>query len=137
MSSIANTVAGAFDLALQLHRVLEEESAALGVPDLSGFEKLQPLKEQILASLGGFMKNGAPAAAELADVQIEWTAFEQLMLSCRDAHRRNDILIRSKLESIRAALQVLQGSGTSSSDEVYDRLGRMSGPRRGRGYEDA
>lgn len=137
LSSAATTVAGACDLARQLHRILEEEFAALGVPDLSGFEKLQPLKEQILATLGGFMKDGAPAAAALAAVQSEWAAFEQLMLSCRDAHRRNDILIRSKLESIRAALQVLQGSDTSGSVEVYDRLGRMSGSRRRRGYEDA
>jgi len=126
-----------------LQHLLQAEFDALKVQDLGGFETLQSAKEQALLKLGNFMKMFAGFAGPdgqlvLDDGQlIQWETFQSRMSECRDAHQRNAILIRSKLESISATLRVLQNSDSSSSIEVYDRMGRMSGFRRGRGYEDA
>lgn len=126
-----------------MQHLLQAEFDALKVQDLGGFETLQSAKEQALLKLGNFMKMFAGFAGPdgqlvLDDGQlIQWETFQSRMSECRDAHQRNAILIRSKLESISATLRVLQNSDSSSSIEVYDRMGRMSGFRRGRGYEDA
>ena len=60
-----------------------------------------------------------------------------VMNECREAHRRNDVLLRSKLEAIRGTLRMLQSADESSSVDIYDRLGRVGGGPRGRGYQDA
>lgn len=140
---IQASLTAACEEALRLQHLLQAEFDALKVQDLGGFETLQSAKEQALLKLGNFMKMFAGFAGPdgqlvLDDGQlIQWETFQSRMSECRDAHQRNAILIRSKLESISATLRVLQNSDSSSSIEVYDRMGRMSGFRRGRGYEDA
>ena len=137
------SLAAAGEEALRLQHLLQAEFDALKVQDLGGFETLQPAKEQALVTLGNFMKVFAGTAGPdgqlvVHDDQLtQWETFQSRMSDCRDAHQRNAILIRSRLESISATLKVLQNSDSSSSIEVYDRMGRMSGYRRGRGYEDA
>jgi flagellar biosynthesis/type III secretory pathway chaperone len=59
------------------------------------------------------------------------------MAHCRDLHRRNEVLITRKIDAIRGALQSLQVEDPSSSVEIYDRLGKVSRVRRGRGYNEA
>ena len=59
------------------------------------------------------------------------------MLGCRDAHRRNAVLMERKLEAIRGTLQSLRLEDPSSSVEVYDRLGHISRFSRKTGYSDA
>jgi len=139
----AAAIAAGCEQARRLGGLLEEEFKALSAQDLPGFENLQPAKEQILGTLAHLVQQltaageaGAPPALP-DDALAQWDHFQQLMSECRDAHRRNDILIRARLETIRATLRILQNSESSSSVEVYDRMGRMSGYRRGRGYEDA
>ena len=63
--------------------------------------------------------------------------FRSLISDCRDLHRRNEVLISRKLDAIRGTLNTLMGVEQTASVEVYDRLGRMSRGRRGRGYEEA
>ena len=129
--------------ALRLQQLLQSEFDALRAQDLGNFEILQPVKEQTLLKLGNFMKvfsgtAGPDGQLLLPDEQLtQWAQFQSMMSDCRAAHQRNALLIRSKLESISATLRVLQNSDSSSSIDVYDRMGRMSGYRRGRGYEDA
>jgi len=144
-SALVASLAVACKQAGNLQSILEEEFAALGQQDLVGFENLQKGKEQILADLGVFVNamgvaSGVDQGGQLQipeDAMAAWLQFEQLMAMCKVAHRRNELLIRNKLQSITSALAVLQGSDASSGVEVYDRLGRMSGIRRGRGYHDA
>ena len=139
--SICDAIATGCEQARRLGGVLEEEFKALGAQDLPGFESLQAPKEQTLAALAHLVQGltaaaGVPEAQQdLTDVS-QWEHFQELMMGCREAHRRNDILIRARLDTIRATLHVLQSSENSSSIEVYDRLGKMSGYRRGRGYEE-
>jgi len=142
-SGLSDAIAAGCEQARRLGGLLEEEFKALSAQDLPRFESMQAAKEEILAALAQLVQ-GLTAAGEAGAAPLEslpddaqWEQFQQLMSECRDAHRRNDILIRTKLESIRAALRILQNSESSSSVEVYDRMGRMYGHRRGRGYEDA
>ena len=142
-SGLSDAIAAGCEQARRLGALLEEEFTALSAQDLPRFESMQAAKEEILAALAQLVQ-GLTAAGEAGVAPSEsmpdtaqWEQFQQLMSDCRDAHRRNDILIRTKLESIRAALRILQNSENSSSVEVYDRMGKMYGYRRGRGYEDA
>ena len=142
-SGLSDAIAAGCEQARRLGTLLEEEFKALSAQDLPRFESMQAAKEEILAVLAQLVQ-GLTAAGEAGVAPSEnmpdtaqWEQFQQLMSDCRDAHRRNDILIRTKLESIRAALRILQNSENSSSVEVYDRMGKMYGYRRGRGYEDA
>mgnify|MGYP003704500275 CR=1 FL=1 len=126
----------------RLKALLEEEFEALRGQSLDAFEKLQPLKTEIFATLAQLVvRLTTPANAQMPvdfSQSPNWISFQALMAECRDAHRRNDVLIRSKLEAIRGALRVLQsGESSAASVEVYDRLGRIGGYGRGRGYTDA
>lgn len=129
--------------AIRLQQILQAEFEALRLQDLGNFESLQSVKEQMLLKLGDFMRTFAESAGRegqllLPEEQMtQWEAFQSQVSICRDAHQRNEILIRSKLESISSTLKVLQNIDNSASVEVYDRMGRMSRHRRGRGYEDA
>ncbi len=138
---ISGALAAGCEQARRLGGLLEEEFKALSAQDLPGFESLQAPKEQTLAALADLVQGltaaaGAPEAQSGPAEGSQWEHFQQLMSACREAHQRNDILIRARLEAIRATLRVLQSSESSSSVEVYDRLGKMSGYRRGRGYEE-
>ena len=88
----------------------------------------------LVEALGRLVGNGD---ADQALERPEWLGFRDLMLSCRDLHRRNEVLIRRKLDAIRGTLHTLRGADPTASVEVYDRLGRMARMRGGRGYEEA
>ena len=66
-----------------------------------------------------------------------WNEFRTRMMSCRDMHRRNEILILRKLDAIRGALESLNVNDPTSPVEVYDRLGQIKRLRRLRGFTEA
>ena len=119
-------------LATQLAEILELEFDALRVQDLDKFEELQPIKNELLTELTRL----APPAHEVQTLP-QWQSFREVMLACRDAHRRNAVLMERKLEAIRGTLQSLRLEDPSSSVEVYDRLGHISRFSRNTGYSDA
>ena len=120
------------ELARQLAEILESEFDALRVQDLDQFEQLQPIKNELLTELTRL----SPPAHEVQTLP-QWQGFRELMLACRDAHRRNAVLMERKLEAIRGTLQSLRLEDPSSSVEVYDRLGHISRFSRTTGYSDA
>jgi flagellar biosynthesis/type III secretory pathway chaperone len=65
-----------------------------------------------------------------------WNEFRTRMLSCRDMHRRNEILIMRKLDAIRGALESMNVQNPSSSVEIYDRLGQIKRIRRLRNFAE-
>lgn len=133
--SVAFDFAGSYAQAQRLKSILEDEFDALRVQDMTRFEALQPPKAEILAALAQLAK--AVLETPGATDDPEWQRIQSLVGECREAHRRNDILIRSKLESIRATLRMLQNTDSDAAVDVYDRLGRIAGPGRGRrrGYD--
>jgi flagellar biosynthesis/type III secretory pathway chaperone len=125
-------IARAQELASQLAQILELEFQALRQQELDQFEQLQPVKTDLLSEITLL----APPATLLQNEQ-DWQDFRANMLVCRDLHRRNEVLIERKLESIRGTLQSLRIQESTSPIEVYDRLGQIARFSRAQGYNDA
>jgi len=119
-------------LVLQLSQMLELEFDALKIQNLDEFERLQPIKNDLLSQLTQM----APSK-EILEEDPQWGAWLEGIAACRDMHRRNAVLMERKLESIRGALDSLRLPGTGSGVEIYDRLGHVSRFSRGRGYNEA
>ena len=115
----------------QLVQLLALEFEALKSQDLDRFESLQAGKNDLLAELAGL----CPSAEDLQNLP-EWDALRELLIECRDMHRRNAVLIERKLDTIRGALHSLRAGDSGSPVEVYDRLGQVARFSRGRGYQD-
>ena len=120
------------ELATQLTQMLELEFAALREQQLDEFERLQPVKTELLATLSALVPD-----VPTIENDPEWQQWIDDMRQCRDLHRRNAVLMERKLESIRGALDSLRLPEATSSVEVYDRLGHVARFARGRGYSDA
>ena len=121
----------ALTLTAQLAQLLALEFEALKSQDLDRFESLQPGKNDLLQEL----TEKCPSAQELQDLP-QWENLREMLLECRDLHRRNAILIERKLDTIRGTLNSLRVGDTGSTVEVYDRLGQVARFNRGRGYQE-
>ena len=123
-----------------LKELLEQEFSALKEQDLVNFEKLQQKKNQILEFLSneeflnraqeykaaGVAEKDASTHANLENLAM-WEKIILAMTDSRKLHQRNEILINSKIESIRSALRTIQTPDPLSSVEVYDKLGKLTG----------
>ena len=118
-----------------LEQLLEAEFDQLKAQNLDAFEATQSSKNALLQELTRLAGIEGPESADA--LGPEWDGFKEHMMHCRDLHRRNEVLIHRKIEAIRGALQSLQVEDPTSSVEIYDRLGKLSRARRGRGYSDA
>ena len=121
----------ALSVCTQLIQMLALEFDALKSQDLDRFESLQPGKNDLLAELTKI----CPSAEDLQKMP-EWDALRELLIECRDLHRRNAVLIERKLDTIRSALHSLSVGDSGSPVEVYDRLGQVARFSRGRGYQE-
>ena len=133
--SLPTALVQALALAKTLEDMLEQEFEHLKVQNLDAFEATQSTKNELLQELAGLAGVQGPESADA--LGPEWDGFKDHMAHCRDLHRRNEVLIGRKIDAIRGALQSLQVQDPTSSVEIYDRLGRVSRVRRGRGYSDA
>jgi flagellar biosynthesis/type III secretory pathway chaperone len=115
----------------QLAQLLALEFEALKSQDLDQFESLQPGKNELLQEL----TEKCPPAEELQGLP-EWESLRDMLVECRDLHRRNAILIERKLDAIRGTLHSLRAGDSGSTVEVYDRLGQVARFSRGRGYQE-
>ena len=121
----------ALSVCTQLIQMLALEFDALKSQDLDRFESLQPGKNDLLAELTEI----CPPAEDLQKMP-EWDALREILIECRDLHRRNAVLIERKLDTIRGALHSLRVGDSGSPVEVYDRLGQVARFSRGRGYQE-
>ena len=118
-------------LATQLSQLLLLEFDALKIQDLDRFESLQPGKNDLLAGLAKL----CPSAEDLQNLP-EYEELRELLIECRDLHRRNAVLIERKLDTIRGTLHSLHTGESGSPVEVYDRLGQVARFSKGRGYQE-
>jgi flagellar biosynthesis/type III secretory pathway chaperone len=107
-------------LAQRLAHVLETEFESLRTQRVEAFEALQPEKEALLLELKRLAdgREGSAGAAAWPEPA------RALLLRCRDAHLRNECLVRHHLVVIRGTLDALSSSGQSRVD-TYDRSGRI------------
>jgi flagellar biosynthesis/type III secretory pathway chaperone len=120
------------ELATQLNQMLELEFKALREQNLDEFEGLQPVKGELLLEIAKL----APPATDL-QAKVEWQDFREMMMACRELHRRNEILIERRLDAIRGTLQSLRIQDNPSQIEVYNRLGHIARFSGARGYDEA
>ena len=112
-----------------LKGLLEQEFESLKKQDINGFEKLQSRKAEILTflsddRLSDIVKSNPDS--ESAKMMLgTWDKLMEIISECKDLHRRNEIFINRKLESIKGALKTIQTPDPLNSVEVYDRLGKV------------
>lgn len=117
-------------LGQKLLDVLDQEFESLRRRDLAYFERLQPGKAELMVQLSAAVPHARQGDAGSARLD---TPTEDLLVRCRDAHRRNETLLRRQLEAVRGALQALSAGSPLQGVEVYDRLGQLRGRASGRG----
>ena len=133
--ALPDAVEQAQAMAFSLAQMLEQEFEHLKAQNLDAFDAGQANKNQLLQELTQLVGITGPDSADA--LGPEWDDFKEHMSHCRDLHRRNEVLITRKIDAIRGALQSLQIEDPSSSVEIYDRLGKVSRLRKGRGYSEA
>lgn len=126
----ADVTARAAVLGQRLLEMLEQEFESLRRRDLPYFERLQPGKAELMSQLSSTVEAARHGDGNAAGLD---TQAEALLVRCRDAHRRNETLLRRQLEAVRGALQALSAGSPLQGVEVYDRLGQMRGRAAGRG----
>jgi flagellar biosynthesis/type III secretory pathway chaperone len=131
-SQMAATQTLVLPLADQLQQLLASEFEALKAQDLDRFEQLQTAKTELLSELARLCPD-----SEVLQAHADWQDLKEVLVDCRDMHRRNAILIERKLDAIRGALRSLSAGHASSPVEVYDRLGKMSRFSKSRGVNEA
>ena len=132
--ALPDAVVQAQALAVSLEQMLEQEFEHLKAQNLDAFDAGQANKNVLLQELTQLAGITGPDSADA--LGAEWDDFKDQMAHCRDLHRRNEVLITRKIDAIRGALQSLQVEDPSSSVEIYDRLGKVSRMRKGRGYSE-
>lgn len=110
--------------------MLDQEFESLRRRDLPYFERLQPGKTELMERLSRAVQQTRKADASGTGLDAQT---EEVLVRCRDAHRRNETLLRRQLEAVRGALQALSADSPLQGVEVYDRLGQIRGRSTGRG----
>lgn len=108
-------------LAAELFATLEAEFEALRSQQLDRLSPLQDAKEILLTRLNAM----ATAKDDASDTAPPDGDYRQLIARCRDAHQRNETLVRHQLTAIRGALEALQPRSPLPAADVYDRTGRI------------
>jgi len=107
--------------AQELAALLEREFDCLRRSDIDNFEALQATKAQ---TLGILEKISDSARHEFQD-SPEWAGFLSRIHACRDAHQRNELLLRRQLEAVRGTLETLVADA-NAEPALYDHLGQRS-----------
>ncbi len=122
------------EVAKQIQDILEKEFVALKKQDLEEFDALQDAKNSLL----NFIASQNVPPYDSKNKSDPWIKFREIIQKCQNLHRRNEILITRKLDSIRAALNTLSGETEgSASVEMYDRLGKIAQKRNKQGFLEA
>ena len=111
-------------LAERLSAVLEKEFEALRTRDIETLEDAQSEKVHLLDQIAdGWSimqdtKNTDPTSDNEAHLR-------DLLLSCKQKHARNDIMLRRQIEEVKAILSTLTMQKKSQAQEVYNKLGKL------------
>lgn len=117
----------------QLKSTLEEEFIALSEKNLDHLETVQVRKVSLLESIQAQWpqeadtRSGADAnpSAEDATADPLWDEARTLLNECKEAHIRNDLLLKRQLEVVRTVLSSLTQRSADNHSALYDKMGRM------------
>lgn len=115
---------------------MEEEFAVLESKNLEALETLQDRKVTVLqqldtawASLNNRHQNDAEESKATESKDSLWEEAISLINRCKEAHIRNDLLLKKQLEVVRNVLSALTQKSDKNYGDLYDKLGRMSKKR--------
>ena len=118
----------------QLKSTLEEEFIALSEKNLDRLDSVQTRKVSLLESIQAQWPQDADTGAETStDSQLDddepsdplWDEARSLMNECKEAHIRNDLLLKRQLEVVRTVLSSLTQRSADNHTALYDKMGRM------------
>ena len=115
----------------QLERSLEEEFIALTEKNLDHLETVQQRKVDLLQSIQAqwpqeISSEAAEASAERVDMSDPlWDEARTLLNECKEAHIRNDLLLKRQLEVVRTVLSSLTQRSADNHSALYDKMGRI------------
>ena len=111
-------------LAEHLSFVLEKEFEALKVRDIETIENAQSEKVRLLNQIAD--QWSTQQDAKKTDSQSDNDAdLRELLLSCKQKHARNDIILRRQIEEVKSILTTLTTQTKNQSHEVYNKLGKL------------
>lgn len=108
-----------------LEALLQQEFDVLRARSFEELDRLQSEKLAILESL----QSTANQVAGLPQPPEAWAGILEALQACRNAYRRNELLVIRQLEVVRTALSSLQAADPTATVDLYDRMGQMA--RRG------
>ena len=129
-----STADHAIRFASELHRLLELEFEALKLQNLSEIESIQEKKIPILEYLSS---DSVKANVTDATGDADWESFKSIISECKNAHRRNEILVNRRIESIKGALNTVTGDNKDDGLEMYDKLGKLAQKKSNKGILEA
>ena len=124
----------AIRFANELHKLLELEFEALKLQKLSEIESIQEKKIPLLEYLNA---DSIKANVQETDGEADWESFKSIISECKSAHRRNEILVNRRIESIKNALNTLTGENRDDELEMYDKLGKLAQKKNSKGILEA
>ena len=124
----------AIRFANELLKLLELEFEALKLQNLSEIESIQEKKIPILEYLG---TDSVKANVSETRGDADWESFKSIISECKNAHRRNEILVNRRIESIKGALNTVTGDNKENELEMYDKLGKLAQKKSSKGILEA
>ena len=118
----------------QLKGALEEEFVALSEKNLDHLETVQVRKISLLESIQAQWPQDVDAGADAStnsDLNTDdpsdplWDEARSLLNDCKEAHIRNDLLLKRQLEVVRTVLSSLTQRSADNHSALYDKMGRM------------
>ena len=118
----------------QLKGTLEEEFIALSEKNLDHLETVQVRKVSLLESIQAQWPQDVDTGAEAgtnSDLNTDdpsdplWDEARSLLNECKEAHIRNDLLLKRQLEVVRTVLSSLTQRSAENHSALYDKMGRM------------
>ncbi len=120
----------------QLKSTLEEEFIALGEKNLDHLETVQVRKVELLQAIQTQWPAQVSSDSEDAEDQASadtsdplWDEARTLINECKEAHIRNDLLLKRQLEVVRTVLSSLTQRSADNHSALYDKMGRMKRKR--------
>lgn len=127
--SDASLIRDILTLGNELKVALEEEFIALGEKNLDHLETVQRRKVELLQSI----QSQWPAQADSDAIEDTagplWEEARTLINECKEAHIRNDLLLKRQLEVVRTVLSSLTQRSEDNHSALYDKMGRMKRKR--------
>ena len=112
------------NLAERLAFVLEKEFEALQARDIETLEGAQSEKVRLLNQIAdGWSLLQSEKDTESSNNNE--AHLRELLISCKQKHVRNDIMLRRQIEEVKSILSTLTMQKKGQTQEVYNKLGKL------------